>query len=100
MKKLFGSCAAIALPVACALAFVVAASGVAHAQAAADVDKVVAGVKAKNPDQKALCASGQPGIQKAVGEVTSELAKSGQIKGDFGAIGQAAGGKIRAGCGG
>ena len=75
------------------------ASVQAVAQDAASVDKVVAAVYAANPDKKALCASGRPGITKASGDATASLAKSGQIKGDFAAIGQAAGAKISGQCG-
>lgn len=78
---------------------ILAGSPAAFAQAA-EADKVVGAVKAKNPNLKTLCATGPDGIRKAVGDETSALAKSGQIKGDFAAIGQMAGGKIRAECGG
>lgn len=78
---------------------ILAVSPAVFAQAA-EADKVVGAVKAKNPDMKALCASGPDNIRKVVGEQTSALAQAGQIKGDFGAIGQMAGGKIRGECGG
>lgn len=82
------------------LAFIICASPlVAHATVdVAEVDAVVAAVKAKNSDMQTLCKSGKDGIKKAVTDVVRPLYFDGKIKGDPRAIGTDAGQKIVLAC--
>lgn len=68
------------------------------AQDAAEVDAVVAAVKAANPDRQVLCQSGREGIAKAATAAVTKLAQEGKIKGNPQAVGGAAGGKIGQEC--
>jgi len=57
-----------------------------------NTDKVVA--KMAEGDVSAICQGGRETITAASSEATRALAQSGQIRGDFKAIGQAAGGQF------
>jgi hypothetical protein len=74
------------------------AAPLAQAQDAAEVDAVVAAVKAANPNLRTLCQGGRDAITKAAGEATATLAKEGKIKGNPQQVGGAAGGKIGQDC--
>lgn len=82
------------------LAFVIAAFPfVVYASVdTAEVDAVVAAVKAKNTDVQALCKSGPDGVKKAVTDVVRPLYFDGKIKGDPKAVGTEAGQKIMLSC--
>ena len=82
------------------LALVIAAFPlVTHASVdTAEVDAVVAAVKAKNTDIHALCKSGPDGVKKAVTEVVRPLYFDGKIKGDPRSVGTEAGQKIMLTC--
>ncbi len=82
------------------LAFVVCTFPlVVHASVdTAEVDAVVAAVKAKNTDIRALCQSGSDGIKKAVTDVVRPLYFDGKIKGDPRTVGTEAGQKIMLSC--
>ncbi|MEY2683523.1 MAG: hypothetical protein RJA09_667 [Pseudomonadota bacterium] len=79
------------------LAFV---SQLAFAQQAdpAEVDAVVAAVKAANPDMKAVCQKGPDGIRKTVTDVVMASASAGKIKSNPMAVGGEAGQKIGREC--
>lgn len=79
-------------------AFLLAGSMAAYAQDAAEVDAVVAAVKAKNKDFKALCQGGADAIRKAATESTTELARTGKLKGNPAQVGGAAGQKLGSEC--
>lgn len=64
----------------------------------AEVDAVVAAVKAKNSDMRSLCQSGPAGIRKAVSEAIMPLVGEGKIKGNPQEVGGEAGQKIGQGC--
>jgi hypothetical protein len=64
----------------------------------AEVDAVVAGIKAANPDLKALCQKGSDAIRKASLDAVMSLMPSGKIKGNPQAVGGEAGKKIGAEC--
>lgn len=81
-----------------AIAVLALAGAPAFAQDAAEVDAVVADVKAKNPDLKKLCQGGADAVRGAVSASVTELAKAGKIKGDPRAVGGAAGQKLGAEC--
>lgn len=71
------------------------------AQAAADpadVDAVVAAVKAANPDFKAFCQKGPDGIRQAIMPAMMSLVGSGKIKSNPQEVGQEAGMKIGKEC--
>lgn len=57
----------------------------------AEVNAVVASVKAANPDLKALCQKGPDGIRKAATEAVMSLMTAGKLKGNPQAIGGEAG---------
>ena len=57
-----------------------------------NTDKVVA--KMAEGDVSAICQGGRETITAASSQATRALAQSGQISGDFKAIGQAAGGQF------
>lgn len=83
--------------VALAAALVFAAP-LSFAQDAAEVDAVVAAIKAANPDQKALCQSGPDAIRKAAGDAVRKLMGEGRIKGNPQQTGAAAGARIGQEC--
>lgn len=64
----------------------------------AEVDAVVAAVKAANPDFKSLCQKGPDGIRKAATEAVMGLMASGKVKGNPQALGGEAGPKIGREC--
>lgn len=68
------------------------------AEDAAEVDAVVAAVKAANKDFRALCQGGPDGIRKAVSEAIMPLVGQGKIKGNPQAVGGEAGQKIGREC--
>lgn len=68
------------------------------AEDAAEVEAVVAAVKAANPDARALCQSGPDGIRKAVSAAIMPLVGEGKIKGNPQAVGGEAGQKIGREC--
>jgi hypothetical protein len=82
------------------LAIVIAAFPlVAHASVdTAEVDAIVAAVKAKNTDMQVLCKSGPDGVKKAVTDVVRPLYFDGKIKGDPKVVGTEAGQKIMLSC--
>ena len=72
-----------------------------HAVAAedpAEVDAVVAAVKAANSDMRALCQGGSDTIRKAVTAAITPLVGQGKIKGNPQAVGGEAGQKIGREC--
>jgi hypothetical protein len=72
-----------------------------HALAAedpAEVDAVVAAVKAANSDMRALCQGGPDTIRKAVSAAIMPLVGQGKIKGNPQAVGGEAGQKIGREC--
>ncbi len=71
---------------------------VAAAEDPAEVDAVVAEIKAANPDMRALCQQGRDGIVKASSAASVKLAMDGKIKGNPAAVGGEAGTKIGQGC--
>ncbi len=79
-------------------ALLISGSITARAQDAAEVDAIVAAVKAKNGDIRALCQSGPDGIRKAATEAVTELARAGKTKGNPGQVGGAASQKIGIEC--
>jgi len=83
------------LAVAAALAF---AAPLAQAQDAAEVDAVVAAVKAANPNLRQLCQGGPDAIRKASTEAVMKLMGEGKIKGNPQQVGGAAGGKVGQEC--
>lgn len=70
----------------------------AFAQDAAEVDAVVAAIKAANPDQKTLCQGGPDAIRKASGDAVRKLMGEGKIKGNPQQTGGAAGARIGQEC--
>lgn len=68
------------------------------AEDAAEVDAVVAAVKAANPDFKSLCQKGPDGIRKASTEAVMSLVAAGKVKGNPQALGAEAGPKIGREC--
>ncbi len=64
----------------------------------AEVDAVVAAVKAANSDMRALCQGGPDGIRKAVSAAVMPLVGQGKIKGNPQAVGGEAGQKIGREC--
>lgn len=64
----------------------------------AEVEAVVAAVKAGNADMKSLCQSGPTGIRKAVSEAIMPLVGQGKIKGNPQEVGGEAGQKIGQAC--
>lgn len=64
----------------------------------AEVDTVVAAVKAANPDMRALCQKGPDGIRKASTEAVMALMASGKVKGNPQAVGGEAGQKVGREC--
>jgi len=82
------------------LAVLAASAGLSHAQQAdpAEVDAVVAAVKAANPDMKAVCQKGPDGIRKTVTDAVMAAASAGKIKSNPMAVGGEAGQKIGREC--
>ena len=83
------------------LSALVLLAGTSLAQAAedpADIDAVVAAIKAANPDMKALCQNGKDAIRKASTEAVMVQMASGKIKGNPQAVGSEAGQKIAEEC--
>lgn len=82
------------------VAVLVAFAGLSHAQQAdpAEVEAVVASVKAANPDIKAVCQKGPDGIRKTVTDVVMAAASAGKIKSNPMAVGGEAGQKIGREC--
>lgn len=71
----------------------------AHAAAdPAEVDALVASVKAANPDFKALCQKGPDGIRQAMMPTLMSMLGAGKIKGNPQEVGQDAGMKIGKEC--
>lgn len=71
------------------------------AQAAADpaeVDAVVAAVKAANPDLKSLCQKGPDGMRQAMMPILMNMVGSGKVKSNPQEVGQEAGMKIGKEC--
>jgi len=68
------------------------------AQDAAEVDAVVAAIKAANPDTRALCQGGPDAIRKASGDAVRKLMGEGKIKGNPQQTGAAAGARIGQEC--
>ncbi|MBT9507911.1 hypothetical protein [Rhodoferax sp.] len=64
----------------------------------AEVDAVVASIKASNPDLKSLCQKGPEGIRKASTEAVTSLMSSGKVKGNPQATGGEAGQKVGREC--
>jgi hypothetical protein len=64
----------------------------------AEVDAVVAAVKANNSDMRSLCQSGPNGIRKAATEALMALVAEGKIKGNPQEVGGEAGQKIGQQC--
>ncbi len=64
----------------------------------AEVDAVVAAIKAANPDLKALCQKGPDGIRKASTEAVVGLMTSGKVKGNPQAVGGEAGQRVGREC--
>lgn len=64
----------------------------------AEVDAVVAAVKAANSDMRALCQGGPDNIRKAVSAAIMPLVGQGKIKGNPQAVGGEAGQKIGREC--
>jgi len=87
-----------ALPAAVALLLAGTVAAPVHAQDAADVEAVVAAVKASKPDFKAFCQTGADNIRKTVSETVTQLASQGKLKGDPRQAGGAAGAKIGQEC--
>ena len=79
-------------------ALLCASSLVAAADDPAEVDAVIAAVRAQNADMKALCQGGADAVRKASGDAVRQLATAGKIKGDPRSVGAAAGAKIGAEC--
>lgn len=79
------------------LAFV---SQLAFAQQAdpAEVDAVVAAVKAANPDMKAVCQKGPDAVRKAVSDAVMASVSAGKVKGNPMAVGGEAGQKVGREC--
>jgi len=86
-------------PLACLM--IVLASTPLMAQNAADpadVDAIVAAIKAANPDLKSLCQRGPDGIRKASTDAVTGLMSTGKIRGNPQAAGGAAGQRIGQDC--
>lgn len=64
----------------------------------AEVDAVVASIKAANPDVKALCQKGPDGIRKASTDAVMALMGAGKVKGNPQALGGEAGQRIGREC--
>lgn len=64
----------------------------------AEVEAVVAAIKAANPDLKSLCQKGPDGIRKASTEAVTGLMASGKLKGNPQAVGGEAGQKVGREC--
>lgn len=64
----------------------------------AEVDAVVAAVKAKNNDMRSLCQRGRDGIRNAVSEAIMPLVGEGKVKGNPQEVGGEAGQKIGQAC--
>ncbi len=72
-----------------------------YAQPAADpaeVEAVVAAVKAANPDMRTLCQKGPDGIRKASTEALMSLMASGKVRGNPQVVGGEAGQKVGREC--
>ncbi len=82
------------------LTVVLAASVSLSALAAdpAEVDAVVAAVKANNSNFRTLCQSGPDGIRKAVGEAVVPMVTQGKVTGNPQEVGAEAGQKIGKEC--
>lgn len=78
--------------------FVAAPLHVSAAEDPAEVDAVVAAVKAANSDMRALCQGGPDNIRKAVSAAIMPLVGQGKIKGNPQAVGGEAGQKIGREC--
>lgn len=74
------------------------ASQVFAASDPAEVEAVIAAVKAANPDLKSLCQQGPDGIRKASTDAVRSLAMAGKIKGNPSEVGTEAGQKIGQEC--
>lgn len=70
----------------------------ALAQDAAEVDAVVAAIKAANPNLRALCQGGPDAVRKASTEAVMKLMGEGKVKGNPQQVGGAAGAKIGQEC--
>lgn len=70
----------------------------AAAEDPAEVDIVVAAVKAANPDFQALCQMGSDGIRKTITATLIPLVSEGKVSGNPQAIGGEAGQKIGLQC--
>jgi hypothetical protein len=79
-------------------AALVLAAPLAQAQDAAEVDAVVAAIKAANPNIRQLCQGGPDAIRKASGDAVMKLMGEGKIKGNPQQTGGAAGAKIGQEC--
>lgn len=83
---------------AIAAALSINALQVLAAEDPAEVEAVIATVKAANPDLKSLCQQGPDGIRKASGDAVRSLALAGKIKGNPREVGAEAGQKIGQEC--
>ena len=77
---------------------VLAAAPLAAQVPSADVDAVVAAVKAAHPDLKSLCQQGPDGIRKASTEAVMRLMTDGKLKSNPQAVGAEAGQKLGREC--
>ena len=70
----------------------------AHAQDAAEVEAVVAAVKAAHPNMRQLCQGGPDAVRKATTEAVTKLMGEGKIKGNPQQVGGAAGSRVGQEC--